>query len=58
MMTHTTPDSSHASPLGKATAYQSRYAPELLYPIPRQLKRREIGIDDAALGQIGWIKGQ
>lgn len=53
MMTHTTPDPSHASPLGKATAYQSRYAPELLYPIPRQLKRREIGIDDAALPFVG-----
>ena len=32
-------DPSHASPLGKATEYQSHYAPELLYPIPRQLKR-------------------
>jgi NADPH-dependent 7-cyano-7-deazaguanine reductase QueF-like protein len=41
-------DPSHASPLGKATEYQSHYAPELLYPIPRQLKRSEIGIADAA----------
>src|SRR5574343_1056718 len=46
-------DPSHASPLGKATAYQSRYAPELLYPIPRQLKRSEIGIAAAALPFVG-----
>ncbi|MCG2577696.1 NADPH-dependent 7-cyano-7-deazaguanine reductase QueF [Dechloromonas sp. XY25] len=53
-MTPTTPhDPSHASPLGKATEYQSHYAPELLYPIPRQLKRSEIGIVDAALPFVG-----
>ncbi len=46
-------DPSHASPLGKATAYQSHYAPELLYPIPRQLKRSEIGIADNALPFVG-----
>ncbi len=39
--------------MGKATDYQSRYAPELLYPIPRQLKRSEIGIVDAALPFVG-----
>jgi len=33
-----------ASPLGKPTAYQSDYAPSLLFPIPRQPKRDEIGI--------------
>ena len=46
-------DPSHASPLGKATEYQSHYAPELLFPIPRQLKRSEIGIDDSALPFVG-----
>lgn len=46
-------DPSHASPLGKATEYQSHYAPELLYPIPRQLKRSELGIADAALPFVG-----
>jgi 7-cyano-7-deazaguanine reductase len=46
-------DPSHASPLGKATEYQSRYAPELLYPIPRQLKRCELGIADDALPFVG-----
>jgi 7-cyano-7-deazaguanine reductase len=46
-------DPSLASPLGKATEYQSHYAPELLYPIPRQLKRRELGIADDALPFIG-----
>lgn len=48
-----TADPSHASPLGKATEYQSYYAPELLYPIPRQLKRSEIGITDTALPFVG-----
>ena len=46
-------DPSSNSPLGKATAYQSHYAPELLYPIPRQLKRSELGITDGALPFVG-----
>jgi 7-cyano-7-deazaguanine reductase len=33
-----------ASPLGKPTAYQAEYAPSLLFPIPRQPKRDEIGV--------------
>jgi 7-cyano-7-deazaguanine reductase len=32
------------SPLGKTSAYQSTYAPELLFPIPRQQKRDELGL--------------
>lgn len=32
------------SPLGKKTKYVSTYAPDLLFPIPREIKRREIGI--------------
>lgn len=36
-----TPD---LSPLGKTSAYQSQYAPELLFPIPRQQKRDELGL--------------
>jgi 7-cyano-7-deazaguanine reductase len=36
-----TPDQ---SPLGKSSAYQSEYAPELLFPIPRLQKREEIGL--------------
>lgn len=53
-MTTTKPHApSHASPLGKATEYQNRYAPELLFPIPRQLKRSEIGIVDSALPFVG-----
>ncbi|MGE5469888.1 MAG: NADPH-dependent 7-cyano-7-deazaguanine reductase QueF [Bacteroidota bacterium] len=47
------PDPSMLSPLGKATAYRSDYAPELLYPIPRQLKRDELGIAGDALPFIG-----
>lgn len=50
---HPAADPSHASPLGKATEYQSHYAPELLFPIPRQLKRSELGIADAALPFVG-----
>lgn len=46
-------DPSHASPLGKASEYQSHYAPELLFPIPRQLKRSELGISDSALPFVG-----
>lgn len=48
-----TADPSHASPLGKATEYQSHYAPELLYPIPRQLKRSELGLTDTVLPFVG-----
>ncbi|MFP5393803.1 MAG: NADPH-dependent 7-cyano-7-deazaguanine reductase QueF [Gammaproteobacteria bacterium] len=32
------------SPLGKTSAYQTQYAPELLFPIPRQQKRDELGL--------------
>ena len=32
------------SPLGKSSAYQTTYAPELLFPIPRQQKRDELGL--------------
>ena len=32
------------SPLGKTSAYQTQYAPELLFPIPRQQKRDELAI--------------
>lgn len=34
-------------PLGKATVYKSEYDPSLLCPVPRGLKRKEIGIGDA-----------
>ncbi len=40
-MTTNTPDQ---SPLGKSAAYRTDYAPELLFPIPRQQKRDELGI--------------
>ncbi|MDO6385806.1 NADPH-dependent 7-cyano-7-deazaguanine reductase QueF [Uliginosibacterium sp. 31-12] len=41
------------SPLGRATAYRSDYAPELLFPIPRKQKRDELGLDEAALPFTG-----
>jgi 7-cyano-7-deazaguanine reductase len=37
------------SPLGKATVYADRYDAGLLYPIPRQGKRDEIGVSAEAL---------
>jgi len=41
------------SPLGKPTEYRADYAPELLYPIPRQFKRDELGIRGDALPFVG-----
>jgi 7-cyano-7-deazaguanine reductase len=38
------PNTPEASPLGKPAAYQSQYAPSLLFPIARQDKRNEIGV--------------
>jgi 7-cyano-7-deazaguanine reductase len=46
-------DPSLLSPLGKPTEYRADYAPELLYPIPRQLKRDELGIHAGKLPFIG-----
>ncbi|UCV12596.1 NADPH-dependent 7-cyano-7-deazaguanine reductase QueF [Dechloromonas denitrificans] len=46
-------DPSQHSPLGKATAYQAEYAPELLFPIPRQIKRDELGIGPGPLPFVG-----
>jgi 7-cyano-7-deazaguanine reductase len=34
------------SPLGKTTVYADRYDPSLLFPIPREQKRVEIGVHD------------
>lgn len=38
-----------ASPLGKPVSYRSEYAPDLLFPISRQLKREELGVRADAL---------
>ncbi len=46
-------DPSILSPLGKPTEYRADYAPELLYPIPRQLKRDELGIQAGCLPFVG-----
>ena len=46
-------DPSILSPLGKPTEYRADYAPELLYPIPRQLKRDELGITADTLPFVG-----
>lgn len=42
-----------ASPLGKAVAYAEHYDPALLFPIPRQGKRDEIGIAEGSLPFVG-----
>ncbi len=42
-----------ASPLGKSVSYRNEYAPELLFPIARQLKRDELGIVADALPFVG-----
>jgi 7-cyano-7-deazaguanine reductase len=50
----TTPTDLNAlSPLGKPTEYRATYAPEQLYPIPRQLKRDELGIAADSLPFVG-----
>lgn len=41
--------SADTSPLGKSSAYVSVYTPSLLFPIPRQPKWQELGLDVAAL---------
>lgn len=48
-----TTDPSLLSPLGQPTEYRADYAPELLYPIPRQLKRDELGIAAGSLPFVG-----
>lgn len=41
------------TPLGKASDCPQQYAPEVLYPIPRQPARRQLGIGDQALPFFG-----
>ena len=52
------------SPLGKTSAYQTQYAPDLLFPIPRQAKRDELqlqgtlpffGVDIWNAYEISWL---
>jgi 7-cyano-7-deazaguanine reductase len=52
-MTHPPATSPEQSPLGKASAYIDHYAPELLFPIPRQDKRQEIGLTNDPLPFLG-----
>lgn len=40
-------DFERSLPLGKATIYVSEYAPDLLCPVPRRLKRDELGLGPA-----------
>ena len=42
-----------SSLLGQAVAYRDTYAPELLFPIERQLKRDELGLSAEALPFVG-----
>ncbi len=43
----------NASPLGKTSEYKAEYDPSLLFPIERQEKRRELGIDQGQLPFFG-----
>ena len=52
------------SPLGKVATYQTQYAPELLFPIPRQDKRDELalagtlpffGVDIWNAYEVSWL---
>jgi 7-cyano-7-deazaguanine reductase len=52
------------SPLGKTSAYQTHYAPDLLFPIPRQQKRDELqlsgtlpffGVDIWNAYELSWL---
>nr|WP_199068077.1 NADPH-dependent 7-cyano-7-deazaguanine reductase QueF [Chromobacterium sp. ASV5] len=64
-MNHLTPEH---SPLGKTVSYQDQYDPSLLFPIARQTKREEIGVDEAALPfsgvdiwtgfELSWLNGR
>lgn len=40
------------APLGKTSEYPERYAPELLFPVPRQDNRQRIGLED---GRWPWF---
>ncbi|THF63864.1 NADPH-dependent 7-cyano-7-deazaguanine reductase QueF [Pseudothauera nasutitermitis] len=56
MNAHATSPSVHGaedSPLGRPVAYRDTYAPELLFPIERRLKRAELGVDPAAPPFVG-----
>lgn len=55
------------SPLGKSAAYRSDYAPELLFPIPRQGKRDELqlrgtlpffGVDVWNAYELSWLNAR
>lgn len=46
-------DPSLLSPLGKPTEYRAQYAPDLLFAIPRQLKRDELGVSAGVLPFVG-----
>ncbi len=57
-------NSAEHSPLGKTSAYQTQYAPDLLFPIPRQEKRNELlltgslpfmGVDIWNAYELSWL---
>ena len=42
------------SPLGKSSQYIAHYSPELLYPISREAKWAELGLDGSRLPYVGF----
>ncbi len=51
-------NSAQDSSLGREVAYPSHYDPGLLFPIPREAARRELGLDPAALPFVGFDRWQ
>ncbi len=50
----TNPSGPAASPLGKSSSYITQYDPSLLFAIPRQYKRDEIGLSSGTLPFFGF----
>ena len=66
-MIETEQDITHNSQLNKKTAYIDYYSPNLLYPIPRDFKRRELnlkgslpffGYDTWNNYECGWLNSK
>lgn len=51
-------NSAQDSSLGREVAYPSHYDPGLLFPIPREAARRELGLDPSALPFAGFDRWQ
>lgn len=67
-MTSTSLKNLNEAPLGKKSTYIAQYQPDLLFPIPREAKRAEIGIEGEVLPfhgvdiwnayELSWLNSQ